>query len=120
MKLVLEGVGRDIVVGCDNTVISVTSCCKMELLTSYTFTLYTPSVTAGTHPSAVLLPDLLIVSIYCTLLLLSDDTSSTVHPVSVLNEENEHSKHTLPPVVSVITNDWIPNVSEAIKQANTR
>ena len=67
-----------------------------------------------THPLAIPLPDLLIVSVYCTLLLLSDDTSSTVHPVSVLNEENEHSKHTLPPVVSVITTDSTPNVSEII------
>ena len=115
-KLVLEGVGGDNVVGCDNTVTSVTSCCKMELLTSYTFTSYTPSVTPDTHPLAVPLPDLLIVSVYC--ILIQDDTSSTVHPVSVLNEVNEHSRHTLPPVVSVITTDSTPNVSEEHKIIN--
>ena len=117
-KLVLEGVGGDIVVGSDNTVISVTSCCKMELLTSYTLISYTPLVTSDTHPLVVPLSNMLIVSVYCTILLLSDDTSSTVHPVSVLNEENEHSKHTLPPVVSVITTDSTPNVSEEQKRIN--
>ena len=69
-------------------------------------TLYSPVITPNTQPLAVS-PDLEKVFVCCT---LPDDTNSTVHPVSVLNEENEHSKHTLPPVVSFITTDLIPNV----------
>ena len=71
-----------------------------------TFTMYMHIVQAcaSIQPS-VWLPFLFIVSVNCTLL---DDTSFTVHPVSVVNEENKHSKHTLPPIVSVITTDSTP------------
>ena len=38
--------------------------------------------------------------------------------MSILNEENEHPKHTLPPVVSVITTDSTPNVCEINTNSN--
>ena len=81
-----------------------TICATALLPAAYTCILYRPVLISLIQPSAWL-PFLFNVSVYCT---LPDDTSSTVHPVSVLNEVNKHSKHTLPPVVSVIKTDSTP------------
>ena len=51
--------------------------------------------------------DLMKVALYSK---IPYDTSMMVHEASELNEANEHSRQSLPPVLSIISTDMTPKV----------